>query len=508
MEKTNKRKEIIVILILMGIYLIINGIFLVGHEHWRDEANVWLVARDNTPFEVIKEIRWQGHPCLWYFIVMPFAKLGFPFETISVLSYLFMTTVACIFMLKAPFHMITKTICLFSPIFTYYYPVVARNYCVLVLLLLLLAHFYPKRNEKSILYGVLLGLLVQADTLGLVVSGFISLMWLWECVYTSVKKKIKAPLFTGAKGLWIPLASFFFWVYQFSGVSESPLYLNRKFSPGELLREMSIFAKYILNRMTGMEDGFNFIVVILFLTTGVLAAVVMKNAWPTIVVLGLFVFQVIFSLMIYQLHIWHYIMLCFTIIWSFWLGCDKRNAAEYPEEKKIPYAKAGKAVSVMAQLVLVVLGVTMFLMWISPEEPSNIANAYNGLYSDGKNTAAYIKENVDAEELIITTDVSEAASVVAYLNRDYRFYFAGNGEAETFSSYRNEQNAPIAYAQLLEWIENNFPEKEYFYLMECSTNCLTEISKNDKDAWELCYQTPEKTARSEEYSLYKIALTK
>lgn len=508
MKSLKIRKETIVKLIVLLIYLVINGIFLAGHEHWRDEANVWLVARDNNPFELIKEIRWQGHPCLWYFIVMPFAKLGFPFETISVLSYLFMTGVTCLFLFKAPFRFITKVICIFSPIFTYYYPVVARNYCVLVLVLLVLAYLYPKRNEKPVRYGLLLGLLVQADTLGLVVSGFISLMWLWECVCTSIKERTKDSLVIGVKGLWIPLVSFFFWVYQFSGVKESPLFLNRTFTIDELLKEMGVFAKYILTRMTGQGDAFNFVLVLLFFVAGVLLAVTIKNAWPILVVGGLFVFQTIFSLIVYQLHIWHYIMLCFTIIWCFWVGCDKRNLAKYGEEKGLMVEKISKISGLLAEAVLVILSITMLTMWISPKEPSNIQNAYNGLYSDGKNTAKYIEKNIDEEELIITTDVSEAASVVAYLNTDYHFYFAGNGEAETFSSYRNEQSAPITYDDLLKWIGDNFPEKKCFYLMICFNNCVTDVPDEVKEDWVLCYHTPEKTARAEEYSIYKIELSK
>ncbi len=505
MDKTKKQREIIIKLCVMIIYLIINGILLAGHEHWRDEANVWLVARELTPIELIHEIHWQGHPCLWYFIIMPFAKLGLPFQTISIISYLVMAVVSGLLLFRAPFHMLTKVICLFSPIFTYYYPVVARNYCVLVLLLLLLAHLYPKRNEKCLLYGLLLGLLVQADTLGMVIAGLISCMWLWECIGSGVREKSIKLFLKMVKGLWLPLVSFCFWMYQFHGVNESPLYQNRDFSLSEMIREMGFFSKYILNRVTGQGEIFNFFLVLLFLGAGVLITIRIKNAWPIIVVIGLFTFQVIFSLLIYQLHIWHYITLCFTVIWCFWVGYDKRNKVikEYP---KNTINKLGAFGNILGELLLCVLGITMLFMWISPEEPSNLNNALNGLYSDGINTAQYIKDNIEEKELIVSTDVSEAASVVAYLNRDYRIYFAGNGEAETFSSYREDQNAPITYEELLAWVKENFPEEEQFYLMICKTNCLTDVSDEEKQNWEKCYQTPEETARGEEYSLFRVSL--
>ena len=222
MERGWKKRENIVLTILLAGYLVFNGILLAGHELWRDEANVWLIARELSPIQLFREIRYQGHPCLWYLIVMPFAKLGFPFKTISVLSFLIMASGAGIFTFKAPFHPLTKLVCLFSPIFSYYYPVVARNYCLIALLLILLAYYYTVRNNKPVLYGLLLGLLVQADTIALATSGLISLMWLYEGISQSIRSRQAAPLFNKVKGLWIPFVSLLLWMAEFRNVSDSP----------------------------------------------------------------------------------------------------------------------------------------------------------------------------------------------------------------------------------------------------------------------------------------------
>ena len=79
MRETEKRTKAVFLTALFVCYLIFNGILLWGHELWRDEANVWLLARELSPFELLREIKYQGHPCLWYFLAMPFAKLGLPF---------------------------------------------------------------------------------------------------------------------------------------------------------------------------------------------------------------------------------------------------------------------------------------------------------------------------------------------------------------------------------------------------------------------------------------------
>ena len=508
MGKKQSKKQYIIATILLLIYLVFNGILLIGHEMWRDEANVWLIARDMTPLQLFREIKYQGHPCLWYLIAMPFAKIGMPFQTLSVLSFLVMGVAAAILCFKGPFHVVTKAIVLLSPIMTYYYPVVARNYCLIACLLILLAYFYPKRNEKNIWYGLLLGLLVQADMIALASAGLISAMWFCECVLKGIKNKSKMPLLVGAKGLWLPLASFVLLIVQFFHVSDSPEYRMDILPAKEMLFEIRNFSYHILTRMTGQGEGFDRLLILLFVAAGIILSVHMKNIWPCLVMVGAFLLEVIFSIMIYQLHIWHYIALCYSLIWCFWVLIANREEEKAPKaliaEKADKYLAMGGRI--LAEALLILLGVTMFMRWNSREESSSLANAWSGLYSDGIYTAEYIEEHVDAEEVILSTNIVEAATVQAYLGKEYRFIFAGTGEPVTYASYTKEQNAEIKYQDLLAWVSQCFPEKDVVYLLQCPTDCIQEIPIEAMASWELCYQTLGTTARGEEYSLYKIAV--
>ena len=49
MERGWKKRENIILTILLAGYLVFNAILLAGHELWRDEANVWLIARELSP---------------------------------------------------------------------------------------------------------------------------------------------------------------------------------------------------------------------------------------------------------------------------------------------------------------------------------------------------------------------------------------------------------------------------------------------------------------------------
>lgn len=503
MERGWKKRENIILTILLAGYLVFNGILLAGHELWRDEANVWLIARELSPIQLFREIRYQGHPCLWYLIVMPFAKLGFPFKTICALSFIVMAFGAGIFTFRAPFHPITKFVCLLSPIFSYYYSVVARNYCLIALLLILLAHYYPKRNEKPWFYGLLLGLLVQADTIALATAGLISLMWLYEGISQSVRNRQAAPLFNKVKGLWIPFVSLLLWMAEFRNVSDSPEYQFRQLTVSDFLQEIRNFSYHILSRMTGQGQAFDTILIVLFLAVGILISIKLKNLWPMIVMAGTFLFQAVFSILVYQLHIWHYIAIAFTLIWFFWLGGSKEEG-----EETVPKRTRFFNVScrILSEIVLTLLSATMFLRWNAPEESSSLKNALSEVYSDGVNVADYIRENVDQEELILSTDVAESSTVLAYLGKDYTFYYAGNGKKATYADYAEEQKQVISYDEMIVWAKANFPEKEDIYILESPSNCIKNIPDEAKAEFQVCYRTEGETARGENYTLYRVAI--
>lgn len=496
-NKKQKTDRIILAAVFLG-YLVFNGILLARHELWRDEANVWLIARELSPLELLREIRYQGHPCLWYLLVMPFAKAGLPFRTISYISYLIMAVTAGCFLFKAPLNRIVKAVAVFSPIFTYYYAEFARNYCLIALLLILLAMCYPKRNEKCIQYGLLLGLLVQSDAVILMAAGMISLMWLCENIWRWIKEKNAAPFLNMLKGIWIPLFSFFFLIAQLYHVSDSPVFQINSYGIGELLREAGNYSLYILTRLTGRGKLFCQIFLILFgmLLLGI--SIRLKDFWAAAVMAGAYLFEAFFSVIVYQLHIWHFIALCFVLLWMVWVLYFQK------EEKEISGKAAGAAL-LGIQILTVILSVCMFWRWNDKEESSSLANALWGSYSDGVYAAEYIKENIPSDALMISVNVPYASTVVAYLP-EYSFYFAGNGQEETYADWSESQESRISFEELRIWAETNFPGESEFYLLDSGDSCLIEADRLKE--CEILYQTSEKTARGEEYTVYRVILRK
>lgn len=478
-------------------YVIWNLILLWNHEPWRDEANVWLMARDLTPVQLLKEIKYQGHPCLWYFFVMPFAKLGLPFRTIGILSTAVMAVAAWFYLQRSSQHLLIKLLVLFSPICTYFYPTIARNYCLVALFLILLAVNYPERNTHPMRYGLLLGLLVQSDTIGIAPAGMITTVWLVENLFGWMKQKDRDRLIGCLKGAWIPLISLLFYVVQFYQVSDSPVFQIRESGIREMVRETRNYLYVILIRVTGWQQAWCMVFFLLVFLLMLVVSFRIRNVGGMVVLLANCLFQCVFSVLVYQLHIWHYLSLCITFLWMLWVMDDTAK------EKNLNKDRIYRIASGTLSACMGILALFMFIHWNSPDEVSNLQNALHGSYSDGANTAAYIKEYLDSDDLLITTDVCMESTIAAFL-KEYRFYYAGTGKEETYADWSERQSGIICVEDLLTWVKDVFPEKKEAYLIQGGDSCICDPDK--LDAFEIIYETDGMTVRNEEYVLYRITV--
>ena len=66
------------------------------YDPWRDVSQAWCIVRDLSIPEIFAQLRYEGHPFLWYALLWPLARLGLPFESILVLSTALMAGAAAV----------------------------------------------------------------------------------------------------------------------------------------------------------------------------------------------------------------------------------------------------------------------------------------------------------------------------------------------------------------------------------------------------------------------------
>ena len=180
MPDGNRKLDRILRWALFLVYAAVTFMLVLRHEPWADELQAWLIARDCTVPEIFKMMRWEGHFVPWYLMLHVFAAHGGPVLCMSLLSWAFMAAAGAVFVFRAPFTLPMKALVLSSAGMLFWYPVVARCYAPIPVLLFLLAIQYPQRLKRPLLYGFLIACLTNTHAYFEGFCGIVFVLWAFD----------------------------------------------------------------------------------------------------------------------------------------------------------------------------------------------------------------------------------------------------------------------------------------------------------------------------------------
>lgn len=165
------KKETAYAILLTTIYFIVSLVGILHHELWLDEAHHYLLARDSNSFiELIQNTRYEGHPVLWNTLLYGITRFSLNPFWMQFLHILIATSVVFLFVRKAPFNWIFKTLFIFGYFMVFEYNVISRNYILGVLFLFLACSIFEKRKENFILLTVYLALAANVHLMFAVIA--------------------------------------------------------------------------------------------------------------------------------------------------------------------------------------------------------------------------------------------------------------------------------------------------------------------------------------------------
>ena len=201
----------------MLIYVIINFIFAYHHEPWFDEARAWEIARVISPSNFSSVLSNEGHPCLWYLFLIPFVRLGLPYEWIKYISLSVMCTASGLLLFSPRIYRVTDLITvvavIFTPPFMYHYSAIARSYCLATLLIIIIAIMWKTHKDHPVRICIATALLIQTH---IFVTGFcfgLCVVMLAESIIRLKEEKKKSCVILAS--LLIPLGSALFYFIEF-----------------------------------------------------------------------------------------------------------------------------------------------------------------------------------------------------------------------------------------------------------------------------------------------------
>ena len=121
---------------------------IINHEIWRDEWEIWLMARESKDLINFFEIsKYQGHPQLWGLLLFALNSLNLDYQYMQILSILFATAYSFLIFFKSPFNIIFKILIVLNFYFLYEYNIISRNYGLGVLLIFLSLECIKRKRE-------------------------------------------------------------------------------------------------------------------------------------------------------------------------------------------------------------------------------------------------------------------------------------------------------------------------------------------------------------------------
>ena len=182
-------------------FLILGGFTAFNHEMWRDEIQAWLLARDSASFfELFAHLKYEGHPGLWHLCLMPLSRITASPVIMQVFHLLIAGVTVYLFVRYAPFNWLQKFLFCFGYFVLYEYAVIARNYALGLLLLILFCVLFRERYKRPLWIGGILFLLAHTSVHALIVTIGISFALFCEYFLMKIARLETAPTAASGRG--------------------------------------------------------------------------------------------------------------------------------------------------------------------------------------------------------------------------------------------------------------------------------------------------------------------
>ena len=169
--------------IAFALYCCIQVWMVLVHEPWGDEAQAWLLARDNSLLDLFyRRLHYEGTPGLWHLLLWIETRLGVSYRGMHFITSGLAAVGVYLFLRFAPLPRPLKLLFPFVFAILYQGPIVARSYLLTLPLIAALSVLRRAPQQRLVAYAVLLGLLVNTSALGALLAIGLLLEWMFSAV--------------------------------------------------------------------------------------------------------------------------------------------------------------------------------------------------------------------------------------------------------------------------------------------------------------------------------------
>ncbi|OFX62088.1 MAG: hypothetical protein A2046_16760 [Bacteroidetes bacterium GWA2_30_7] len=375
------------------IYVVLVIFLIPYHEPWADEAQAWLMARDSNISQLLfTNLHYEGSPGLWHILLMLPSRF-LPYEILNYISVLIVISGVFLLIYYSPFQVWMKILFPFTYFIFYQYSVIARCYCLLIVLLFFIAYKYNNRFKNPFLFVLPISLLANVNLHGFIIS--LALMFIYFIDLIRFRKKEFLP------NLKVIISIFIIYLIV-------ALFVIIQIIPAS---DISISAEGIV---FNFEKFYNFSLKILgevfavnsFLSYSVLIVSLVWFLQNRLLLFYLVVNLAILALFSIYYNIWHQGVLILIWLFTLWL-------TYYCSEKRFYNVKILNNVLKRLMQLSVAVFIISHVYWSFKV----YVNDYKYDYSAGKKIATFIKENNLQDKYLYSTQFW-SISILPYFDKN------------------------------------------------------------------------------------------
>lgn len=429
---------------------------------------------------------YEGHPVLWHMLIWPMAHLGLPFISQNFFALAIMGVAVWLLLFKADLPFVLKVAFVFSPLMTYFFPVIARSYSLIPPILFFIATFYKTRKTHPYRYMICISLLVHTHAIMIIVAFLLSLFFLIEIIVdckrdwkTFIQRSIPL-LLPLVSAVLLGLGLFCTGKSSYVAVDEISLLITKD----KVLSSINLFLYIFFGRSYSGTIKYIFIALCLL---AIFFFVKSKEGLKAMLLVGVSTAFVIYfsSVVISLYHIQQWASLIYLILVCMWIV--------WKTDKKCVFSTIVNAVVV----IVFITGIAI----VTRVKSAEIYYDYYEYFSAGKETGEYINSNIEPEAVFISDNEAYVSAVLPYISN--KVISVSSGEEYTFTVWDEDYKRAVSYEQFEDVVAT--VDTKPVYLLSAYLATLIDDYEKISEEYELIYESPSAMGGTlEEYRIYKL----
>lgn len=441
---------------------------------------------------------------LWYLILMPFAKLGFPYITTNIISWIITSISVLLILKKAPFKFYKRVLLIFSFPFLYLFPIVSRCYCLIPLAIVLMCIFYKDRKQKPFRYLISVIILANTHIIMLGMSGIVFLDYILEFI-NDWKKILKEEKIKRLISFIIAITLLIISILPLMGcLTTNKDVGNDSNAVLKILYAIFYYPFILIMQLYNVFMADTTIITILVSAIIILLFYEIKNSpLNYLKVLICILWQCIIYSFIYSSSLQRASTIILILLYFKWIDTYKESKTVKKIEKKVVN------ICWIILMIINILGGVLYILFY--EIKYNCSNAYE--------IGNYINAYIDDNSIILSGPRIEfTSSIIPYVDKNIKFYHIQGNRFFSYSIWDNQNKIGLCMKDI-ENLTNFFNKEQKLYYIYCNSKSdggedIAEIDENnlineciEKGIFKEIYSANKTSIYLENYIMYEIILS-